>query len=237
MAWELIETAQVAEGELTLYRQGEVFMIRANGYELMNGLGHQSELALGRMAVEVARPAEPHILIGGLGLGYTLAATAAALAGRGRITVAELSPQVIAWFDRFLAGTVLPQRPDNLSIMPGDIGALILREDVGPFDVIVLDVDNGPEALVSPRNAVLYSADGLRAFASKLSADGIILLWSAFEAPEFVSRAEEAGFSVSVRSLAAVRRPDLLHYAYLLESRARPVCTPSTLALRDVGST
>jgi spermidine synthase len=219
MAWDLIETAQVPDGELTLYRQGEVFMIRANGYELMNGLGHQSELALGRMAVEVAPSPTPHILIGGLGLGYTLAATTEALAGKGRITVAELSAKVIDWFDRYVAATVLPRRPDDLAIVPGDIGGLMRREDVGPFDVIVLDVDNGPEALVSPGNAALYSADGLRAFAAKLTVDGIILLWSAFDAPAFVSLAEEAGFTVSCRTLAAVRRPDLLHYAYILAPR------------------
>lgn len=194
-------------------------MIRANGYELMNGLGHQSELALGRMAVEVAKTASPHILIGGLGLGYTLAAVSDALGGSGHITVAELSPQVIAWFDRYVAATVLPRRPDGLSILPGDIGALMRHDDFGPFDVIVLDVDNGPEALVSPGNAALYSAEGLRAFAAKLSPHGVILLWSAFEAPDFVSRAEGAGFAVSAQTLAAVRRPDLLHYAYVLTPR------------------
>jgi len=220
MAWELVETAHVPDGELTLYRQGDVFMIRANGYELMNGLGHQSELALGRMAVEVAKTPDPHILIGGLGLGYTLAATTAALGGKGRITVGELSPKVIDWFDRHVAARVLPQRPEGLTIVPGDIGALMRRGDVGPFDVIVLDVDNGPEALVSPANAALYSAEGLRAFASKLTAEGVILLWSAFDAPAFVSLAEEAGFVVSRRTLAAVRRPDLLHYAYVLAPRS-----------------
>lgn len=219
MAWELIETAQVPDGELALYRQGEVFMIRANGYELMNGLGHQSELALGRMAVEVARSPNPHILIGGLGLGYTLAATTAALDGKGRITVAELSPKVIDWFDRYVGATVLPRRPEGLVIVPGDIGALMHREDAGPFDVIVLDVDNGPEALVSPANAALYAAEGLRTFAGKLAAGGVILLWSAFDAPAFASLAEEAGFAVSCRTLAAVRRPDLLHYAYVLAPR------------------
>lgn len=216
MSWELLETALVPDGELTLYRQGEIYMIRANGYELMNGLGHQSELALGRMAVEVAAVADPHILIGGLGLGYTLSAASHALAGKGRITVAELSPQVIAWFDRYIAATVLPHRPEGLAIVPGDIGALMGRTDAGPFDVIVLDVDNGPEALVSPANAALYAAEGLQAFAGKLSSDGVILLWSAFEAPDFVARAEKAGFAVSIRTLAAVRRPDLLHYAYVL---------------------
>jgi spermidine synthase len=219
MAWDLIDTAQVEEGELTLYRQGDVFMIRANGLELMNGFGHQSETALGEMAVAVAKAPAPHILIGGLGLGYTLAATAAALKSAGRITVAELSGKVIDWFDRFVAATVLPERPANLDIVPGDIGAFIRRKDVGPFDVIVLDVDNGPEALVSPQNARLYSADGLQAFAGKLAPGGVILLWSAFEAPDFVARAEAAGFAVNCTALAAIRRPDLLHYAYVLTPR------------------
>jgi spermidine synthase len=221
MAWELIDTSQVPDGELTLYRQGDVFMIRANGLELMNGLGHQSELALGKMAVDVAKSQEPHILIGGLGLGYTLAATAAALSGRGRITVAELSPQVIAWFARYVGPTVLPQHPPNLEIVAGDIGDLMRRRDIGPFDVIVLDVDNGPEALVSPLNAALYSADGLRAFADKLRPGGVILLWSAFEAPDFVTLAQRAGFVVTCEALAAMRRPDVLHYAYILEPRSQ----------------
>ena len=222
MAWDLIDTAELADGELALYRQGdhssgEVFMIRVNGLELMNGFGHQSETVLGEMAVAVAKVPAPHILIGGLGLGYTLAATAAALKGAGRITVAELSPKVIEWFDRHVSASVLPERPINLAIVPGDIGAFIRGKDVGPFDVIVLDVDNGPEALVSAQNAHLYSAEGLHAFAAKLSPNGVILLWSAFEAPAFVALAEGAGFTVSSTALAAVRRPDLLHYAYVLE--------------------
>lgn len=216
MAWDLIDTAALEEGELALYRQGDIFMIRVNGLELMNGFGHQSETALGHMAVEVAKVPAPHILIGGLGLGYTLAAAAAALKGAGRITIAELSPKVIEWFDRYVSASVLPERPTNLAIVPGDIGAFIRRDDAGPFDVIVLDVDNGPEALVSPQNAKLYSAEGLNAFAAKLTSKGVILLWSAFEAPAFVARAEGAGFTVASTALAAVRRPDLLHYAYVL---------------------
>lgn len=226
MAWDLIDTAVVAEGELTLYRQndhpgGAIFMIRVNGLELMNGFGHQSETTLGQMAVAVARVPAPHILIGGLGLGYTLAATAAALKGAGRITVAELSPRVIEWFDRYVSPGVLPERPADLSIVPGDIGTFIGNRDAGPFDVIVLDVDNGPEALVTPQNAYLYSAAGLQAFARKLTPGGVILLWSAFEAPDFVMRAEAAGFNVACTALAAVRRPDLLHYAYVLDCREK----------------
>lgn len=219
MAWELVETAAIADGELTLYRQGDIYMIRANGYELMNGFGHQSELALGHLAVAVAEVSDPHILIGGLGLGYTLAAVAEALAGSGQITVVEFSPQVIGWFDRYVSASVLPQRPAQLDLVCSDIGAFLRRDDVGPFDVIALDVDNGPEALVSPANAVLYSGKGLRDMAAKLRPDGTILIWSAFDATDFVMRADEAGFDVEVKTLAAVRRPDLLHYAYVLKMR------------------
>jgi spermidine synthase len=217
MAWDLVDVAEVEEGELALYRQRDMFMIRVNGLELMNSFGHRSETVLGQMAVALAKVPAPHILIGGLGLGYTLASTASALNGAGHITIAELSAKVIDWFDRYVASRVLPERPPNLTIVAGDIGAFIRRDDVGPFDVIVLDVDNGPEALVSQQNANLYSALGLRSFAARLSPSGLILLWSAFESPDFVTRAEGAGFTVSCTALAAVRRPDLLHYAYVLE--------------------
>ncbi len=219
MAWELVETAAISDGELTLYRQGDIYMIRANGYELMNGLGHQSELALGRLAVAVAAVSDPHILIGGLGLGYTLAAVTEDLAGSGHITVVELSPHVIGWFDRYVSTRVLPQRPPQLDLVCSDIGTFLRRDDVAPFDVIALDVDNGPEALVSPANAVLYSGNGLQSMAAKLRSDGTILIWSAFDATDFVKCAKEAGFDVAVKTLAAVRRPDLLHYAYILKMR------------------
>lgn len=218
MAWKLVDTAQVTDGLLELYRQDDVFMIRANGLELMNGLCHQSEAALGVMAADLARGTRPRILLGGLGLGYTLAALADALDGAGSITVAELSASVIAWFDRYVAKSVLPRRPSNLAIIAADIGELV-RTDAGiRYDVIVLDVDNGPEALVAPQNARLYGREGLRALAASLLPDGVILLWSGFESPEFVALAESEGFSVACRPLASVGRADLLHYAYVIST-------------------
>lgn len=220
MAWQLLDTAQLVDGTLELYRQDDVFMIRANGLELMNGLAHQSETALGELAVAVARSAAPRILIGGLGLGYTLAACSRALGGAGIITVAELSPSVINWFDRYVAPSVLPTRPPNMNIIATDVGELV-RADAGErYDVIVLDVDNGPEALVSPRNARLYGPEGLRAMAASLSPNGVILLWSGFEAPGFATLAESEGFTVTCQALASVGRADLLHYAYALS----PAC-------------
>lgn len=216
MAWELIDTAHVPEGDLELYRKDDVFMIRANGLELMNGLGHQSEVAFGEMAVKISGKADPNILLGGLGLGYTLAATARELGGSGHVTVAELSPAVISWFDRYVAASVLPQRPPNVTIVAADIGEMVQAETGPLYDVIALDVDNGPEALVSPRNAQLYGPTGLYKLGARLTSGGVILLWSAFESPDFVAMAQGQGFSVTCKTLASVGRADLFHYAYCL---------------------
>ena len=224
MAWELVETAEVPEGVLELYRKDDVFMIRANGLELMNGLGHQSEIAFGVMAAKVSGKPSPNILLGGLGLGYTLAAAVRDLGQSGHITVAELSPAVISWFDRYVAASVLPQRPPNVSIVASDIGDMARSETGRRYDVIALDVDNGPEALVSPKNAQLYDSAGLRALAGRLEPGGVILLWSGFESPAFVAMAEKEGFSVSCTALASVGRADLLHYAYSLR-RAQGIST------------
>lgn len=221
MAWELIETASVPEGTLELYRRDDVFMIRANGLELMNGLGHQSEIAFGVMAAEISGKAQPNILIGGLGLGYTLAAASRVLGEGGRITVAELSPAVIDWFDRYVAVSVLPKRLANISIIAADIADAAAAGS--GYDVIALDVDNGPEALVSPQNAGLYGPTGLGKLAAGLAPGGVILLWSAFEAPDFVEMAEKEGFRVTRDTLASVRRADLLHYAYSLRKASGAV--------------
>ncbi|MBK8158043.1 MAG: spermidine synthase [Rhodospirillaceae bacterium] len=216
MAWELLDSAEVPDGLLELYRRDDVFMIRANGLELMNGLGHTSEIAFGVMAAEVSGKVSPNILLGGLGLGYTLAAAAGVLGENGSITVAELSPAVIAWFDRYISASVLPRRPSNVTIVASDIGDLLRAEAGSRYDVIALDVDNGPEALVSPQNAQLYDSVGLRSLAARLTPGGVILLWSAFESPAFVAMAEEIGFLTQCTALASVGRSDLFHYAYSL---------------------
>src|SRR5574338_1557922 len=98
MPWTLIESATEGDALLELYRKDGVFMIRANGLELMNGFHHESETALGRTAAALAPCLEPRILLGGLGLGYTAAAVVQALGSTGTTTVAEFSGAVIDWF-------------------------------------------------------------------------------------------------------------------------------------------
>src|SRR3954467_13273279 len=155
LSWRLIETAQHADTQLELYAKDGIFMIRANGLELMNGFSHESESAFGRLAAELAPNEAPNILIAGLGLGYTLAAASEALGLRGTITVAEFSPAVIDWFQRHVRASVLPQMPGNIAIRATDAIAHLQSgaAESNGYDLILLDIDNGPEPLVRLSNA------------------------------------------------------------------------------------
>src|SRR5689334_2671077 len=161
MPWTLIDSVQHGDALLELYGKDGMFMVRANGLELMNGFSHESETALGELAASFAPAWGPRVLVGGLGLGYTTAALVKALGDIGTITVVELSSAVIDWFHSHVRASVLPEACDNLTIVQSDVAKLLAAED--RFDVVVLDVDNGPEPLVTATNASLYSAGGLRA--------------------------------------------------------------------------
>lgn len=214
MPWELLETAQHNDTLLELFSKDGIFMIRANGLELMNGFSHESETAFGRLAAEVAPNDTPNVLIAGLGLGYTLAAASEALGSRGRITVAEFSPAVIDWFERHVRASVLPEMPNNVAIRETD--AIAHLKSGERYDFILLDIDNGPEPLVRPSNATLYDREGLVLLRNALTEKGCVLLWSGFESESFEATAREAGFSVTRRVVANGPRPDLDHHIYIL---------------------
>ncbi len=213
MSWTLIDSAPEGDALLELYAKAAVFMIRANGLELMNGFCHDSETALGQLAAEMAAAPAPRILLGGLGLGYTAAALTKALDTAGIITVAEFSAAVIDWFHRHVRQSVLPEIPGNLNIVHSDIAALLAAQD--RYDFIVLDVDNGPEPLVTAGNSGLYAIEGLQSLHRSLSAQGKVLLWSGFESAEFANRAGQAGFRVRCEPFMR-GRPALSHYIYIL---------------------
>jgi spermidine synthase len=215
MSWTLIDSATEGDALLEFYRKDAVFMIRANGLELMNGFCHESETALGQLAAELAQ-SSPRILLGGLGLGYTAAALARALGPAGTITVAEFSGAVIGWFHHHVRPSVLPDIPGNLAILHTDIADRLAAED--RYDLIVLDIDNGPEPLVTARNGGLYAIEGLRSLRRSLSPDGSVVLWSGFESPDFAKRAEQAGFQVRCKPFVRTRS-ELSHYIYILEKR------------------
>jgi spermidine synthase len=213
MPWTLLESVTENDAVLELYGKDGKFMIRANGLELMNGFCHESETALGALAGELAPGKGARFLVGGLGLGYTAAALLKELEGGGSVTAAELSSAVIDWFQRYVKASVLPESHGNLTIVNADI-AVLLRER-NHLDVIILDVDNGPEPLVTAVNAWLYGPDGLRSLHGSLSDCGVALMWSGFESPDFAARAKEAGFAVTCEPFRRARA-DLDHYIYVL---------------------
>jgi spermidine synthase len=218
LSWQLIEAAQHNDTVLELYAKDGIYMIRANGLELMNGFSHESETAFGTLAAELAPNNTPNVLIAGLGLGYTLAAASEALGARGTITVAEFSSAVIDWFERHVHASVLPEIPENVKIRETDAIAHLKSGAQGSsgYDLILLDIDNGPEPLVRASNATLYDREGLDLLRNALNEDGSVLLWSGFESESFEARARDAGFSLMRRVVANGPRPDLDHHIYVL---------------------
>jgi len=197
--WEYLESAQVPGngGELSLYRRGEEFSIRAGNRQLMNSRVHGSEEALAELAcARVAGRPAPRVLIGGLGMGFTLAAVLRGLGAEGRVVVAELVPAVVAWNRGHLAALAgLPLQDARVTIQEVDV-AQIFRATRQAYDAILLDVDNGPEALGRQENNWLYARPGLEAAHAALRPAGVLAVWSAAPNQVFAQRLRRVGFTV-----------------------------------------
>jgi spermidine synthase len=197
--WSLLDTAQVpgGSGELRLMHRGTEFSIRLGHNELMNSRLSGSEEALATIACErIKARNRPQILIGGLGMGFTLRAALALLGPEARIVVAELVPAVLAWARGpmgELFGTSLAD--PRVRIRESDVGHLI-RSGRSTFDAILLDVDNGPEGLTRNRNDALYNMKGLRAAGTALCPGGILAVWSSGPNLDFTRRLRKTGFDV-----------------------------------------
>ncbi|MFC4455875.1 hypothetical protein [Deinococcus sonorensis] len=206
--WTLEGRALIPGGrdELLLWRRGDEFSIRIRGYvsELMNSRVHGSEEQLARLgcAPLQGRP-NPHVLIGGLGMGYTLAAALQALPGDARVTVAELVPEVVEWNQGDLgacAGRPLEDR--RVEVAQGDV-ARLLRSGPPRYDAVLLDVDNGPESMTHKDNDWLYSLAGLQATRQVLTPGGVLAVWSAAPDDRFTARVRRAGYTVEVHAVRA----------------------------------
>ncbi|MGE5530097.1 MAG: MnmC family methyltransferase [Patescibacteria group bacterium] len=205
MGWEPVAEAPApGGGDLVLYRRGGEFMIRAGGLELMSSRAHGSEEALARLAcARLAAKGEACVLVGGLGLGYTLRAVLDLLPGDARVRVAEISPAVAAWNRgplAHLAGN--PLADGRVTLHLTDVAEVLADADAA-FDAILLDVDNGPGNLMHPGNAALYGVQGLAAVKRALKQGGTFAVWSAAPAPGFARRLREAGFRVGRHRVAA----------------------------------
>jgi spermidine synthase len=200
----LDQTALPDGGVLKLARRGDEFSIRLGGAELMNSRLSASEEALATLScARIADRAAPRILIGGLGMGFTLRAALGVLGPKARVVVAELLPAVVEWArgpmaDLFAGSTEDPR----VQIEVVDVDQAI-RE--GRWDAILLDVDNGPEAMTQAANDGLYGAAGLAAARRALKPGGVLAVWSEGPAPAFAKRLQRGGFDVEEVKVAAHR--------------------------------
>jgi spermidine synthase len=205
IARELLGSAQVPGGEeLRLYAHGRDFMIVLDRNELMSTRMRGSEEALAVMAIDrLADKAAPHLLIGGYGMGFTLRAALAALGKGGRVTVAELVPEILQWargpMQKLTAGCLDDPR---VTVSQGDVADAIAA-GAGRYDAILLDVDNGPDGLVRGENDRIYSRAGLIAAKQALRSGGILAVWSAAPDKAFAKRLRDAKFDVEEAEVRA----------------------------------
>jgi spermidine synthase len=217
LPWETLAHATLpGGGSLRLKRRGAEYSIMLGANELMNSRLSGSEEAMARLAAErlAARPA-PAILIGGLGMGFTLRAALEAFGGSARIEVAELVPEVVAWARGPLADIFGGCLDDpRVTIRTGDVGQLIATAQAR-YDAILLDVDNGPQGLTTPENDALYGASGLALTQRALTAGGVLAVWSQGPDPAFRKRLDRAGFAVEEVGVRAGRGRGKRHVIWL----------------------
>ena len=204
--WEEIDRAKIPghEGEVTLRKRGMEFSIRAAGKELMNSRRHGSEDALAELTYSrIERKSGLRILIGGLGMGYTLAAALKQSGSDTRITVSELIPAVVRWNREYLGHLAgMPLDDSHVFVEEGDVAKTIGKRK-SAWDAILLDVDNGPAGLTRKANNRLYDRSGLKMSFSALRPGGILAVWSSGPDEAFVHRLKQCGFQTDTITVSA----------------------------------
>lgn len=197
---KLAETTTPDGAHMVLYEHDGAYCIRLNGQDLMHSSVTASELRLGELAAEtLSKQPDSLVLVGGLGLGFTLKSLLAKGGPSARVQVAELIPQIVDWNRSFLAhlnGTLLDD--PRVEVLLRDVWTVIAGAEPARYDALVLDIDNGPTAMVQKQNARLYSLKGLQQIASVLKPNGRAFFWSARPDPAFALRLARGGFKVQV---------------------------------------
>ncbi len=203
--WQLIGETQTPAGEtITLTRHGAEYVIMANGQSLMSSRMSGSEEALARFGCARARTIEqPRVLVGGLGMGFTLRATLDVVPPGSTVVVAELVATVVDW-NRGPLGPLArhPLKDPRVVVEVSDVAA-VLHASPGRFDAVLLDVDNGPSAFTTSQNDGLYGNRGLALARAALTSSGVLAVWSARDDRRFEQRLRYAGFDVRVERVRA----------------------------------
>jgi spermidine synthase len=218
--WTLLGTANIPNngGELRLTRRENDFSIHLKGVrgELMNSRVHDSEIALAELGCAHIQGAEKSkVLVGGLGMGFTLAAALKATSTSSQVVVAELVPEVIEWNKGPLGECAGRPLADNRVLVHlGDVAELF-KTRPATYDAVLLDVDNGPEGFTHADNNKLYSLESLQAIRQALHPGGVLAIWSAWHDPEFTLQLKKAGFKVETKTVRAHRGKGSRHTIYL----------------------
>ncbi len=208
-AWELIDSCDVPDddGVMYLHRRGGEYVIHVDGAELMTNQDHGSEDALADLACDLlADLGHARVLVGGLGMGFTMAAALRRVGRQGVVTVAELMPAVVRWNRDYVGEAARhPLRDRRSRVHVGSVSELL-----GPqaqWDAILLDVDNGPRDLSRAQNSSLYDYEGLLAAGEALAPGGVLGIWSATPDDTLTDRLEQLGFQVAVHEHFQPGRP------------------------------
>jgi spermidine synthase len=218
--WNLIDTAEIPGngGTLRLYQRGAEHSIAiVGGGELMNSRVFGSEEALAELGcAPIAQREKARVLVGGLGMGYTLAAALRHLGADAEVVVAELVPAVVRWNRDYLGAYAgHPLNDPRVTVREGDIARIFSREQA-TFDAILLDVDNGPEGLTHRENDWLYGRAGLAEAYATLRPGGVLAVWSAGPDRAFSERLRTVGFDVEVHTVRTrARRKGARHTIWL----------------------
>lgn len=202
--FETLARTRTADGlPLTFHRRGGDYFIYLDGEELMSTRRNRSESALAELAWrEVGGTGRPAVLIGGLGLGYTLRAALERLPAGGRLVVSELFPEVVVWNREYLPETAAALTDPRVELTERDVRSVI-EGSIDRFDAILLDVDNGPSAWCLESNAGLYEPSGIEAIRRSLKRRGVLGIWSVYPDPRFVRRLVAGGFKARTETVRA----------------------------------
>ena len=205
---------------IELYRHDGAYLIRADGVELMSTRRHLSEDRLAEVACFPLREASRvRVLIGGLGLGFTLRAALRLLREDAEIVVAELLAEVIAWNADARYGLSVGGMADPRVRVVQDDVIDVLRGNPGAFDAIMLDTDNGPDGMLMSENAALYATRGIADTVAALRASGSIVYWSVGDDPGFAGALRRAGLAVKTLHVRAHATAGPMHTLYVATPR------------------
>lgn len=188
--------------ELTFHRRDRDHFLYLDGEELMSTRRHHSEAEMARLALQGRQLSQPTVLIGGLGLGFTLRACLDELPKVGRVVVAELFAAVVRWNREHLEENAKALRDARVEVVERDV-AEVIDSSRDRFDAVLLDVDNGPAAWCIEKNTRIYTVEGLARIKRALKPAGVLAVWSAFPDEGFVRQLEDCGFRSRAETLRA----------------------------------